>query len=195
MSVSPTWASDLVVEDENGGGTGGVVTVVESKEPEAPASRRGSCAGEEGDAFMPLVNDMFGGEGGGGALAQLPPLGAGGSPGARPGGGYVMVFGASSAGQFKCSAKRGTQYFGDDVSMLLCGSRKPQLVHYSVKTTEVTHRAGQESAIPNFKGSFLGRFPLVLADLWTSDHLSERSRSVDAFSGTRARGTLTLKRH
>ena len=84
MSVSPTWASDLVVEDENGGGTGGVVTVVESKEPEAPASRRGSCAGEEGDAFMPLVNDMFGGEGGGGALAQLPPLGAGGSPGARP---------------------------------------------------------------------------------------------------------------
>ena len=55
-------------------------------------------------------------------------------------------------------------------------------------------RAGQESEIPNFKGSYLGRFPLVLADFWTSDHLSERSRSVDAFSGTRARGTLTLKR-
>ena len=46
----------------------------------------------------------------------------------------------------------------------------------------------------NFKGSFLGRFPLVSADFWTSDHLSERSRSVDAFPGTRARGTLTLKR-
>ena len=55
-------------------------------------------------------------------------------------------------------------------------------------------RAGQESEIPNFKGSYLGRFPLVLADFWTSDHLSERSRSVDVFSGTRARGTLTLKR-
>ena len=55
-------------------------------------------------------------------------------------------------------------------------------------------RAGQESEIPNFKGSFLGRFPLVSADFWTSDHLLERSRSVDAFSGTRARGTLTLKR-
>ena len=54
--------------------------------------------------------------------------------------------------------------------------------------------AGQESEIPNFKASYLGRFPLVLADFWTSDHLSERSRSVDAFSGTRARGTLTLKR-
>ena len=56
------------------------------------------------------------------------------------------------------------------------------------------NRAGKESEIPNFKGSDLGRFPLVLADFWTSDHLSERSRSVDAFSGTRARGTLTLKR-
>jgi len=56
-------------------------------------------------------------------------------------------------------------------------------------------RAAKESGIPNFKGSFLGRFPLVLADFWTSDRLSERSRSVDAFCGTRARGTLTLKRH
>ena len=55
-------------------------------------------------------------------------------------------------------------------------------------------RAAKESEIPNFKGSFLGRFPLVSADFWTIDHLSERSRSVDAFSGTRARGTLTLKR-
>ena len=55
-------------------------------------------------------------------------------------------------------------------------------------------RAGQESEIPNFKGSYLGRFPLDLTDFWTSDHLSERSRSMDAFSGTRARGTLMLKR-
>ena len=54
--------------------------------------------------------------------------------------------------------------------------------------------AGKESEIPNFKGSDLGRFPLVSADFWTSDHLSERPRSVDAFIGTRARGTLTLKR-
>ena len=58
----------------------------------------------------------------------------------------------------------------------------------------VAGRAAKESEIPNFKGSYLGRFPLVSADFWTSDHLSERSRSVDAFSGTRARGTLTLKR-
>ena len=30
--------------------------------------------------------------------------------------------------------------------------------------------------VANFKGSYLGRFPLVLADFSTSDHLSERSR-------------------
>ena len=58
----------------------------------------------------------------------------------------------------------------------------------------VRTRAAKESDIPNFKGSFLGRFPLVLADFWTSDHISERSRRVGAFSGTRARGTLILKR-
>ena len=58
----------------------------------------------------------------------------------------------------------------------------------------VKSRAAKESEIPNFKGSYLGRFPLVSADFWTSDHLSERSRSVGACSGTRARGTLTLKR-
>ena len=48
-------------------------------------------------------------------------------------------------------------------------------------------RAAQESEIPNFKGSDLGHFPLVSADFWTSDHLAERSRSVDVFSVTRAR--------
>ena len=60
--------------------------------------------------------------------------------------------------------------------------------------TKAYARAAKESEIPNFKGSYLGRFPLVSADFWTSDHLSERSPSVDVFSGTRARGTLTLKR-
>jgi len=53
--------------------------------------------------------------------------------------------------------------------------------------TKVGDGAAQESEIPNFKGSYLGRFPLVSADFWTSDHLSERSRSVGAVSGTRAR--------
>ncbi|KAH8054031.1 hypothetical protein JL720_14559 [Aureococcus anophagefferens] len=54
--------------------------------------------------------------------------------------------------------------------------------------------AAKGRELPNLKGSSLGRFPPVSADFWTSDHLSERSRRVDACSGTRARGTLTLKR-
>ncbi|KAH8071677.1 ATP binding protein [Aureococcus anophagefferens] len=37
-------------------------------------------------------------------------------------------------------------------------------------------RAAKERDMPNFKGSYLGRFPLVSADFWTSDHLSERRR-------------------
>ena len=40
----------------------------------------------------------------------------------------------------------------------------------------VKRRAGKGCENPNFKGSYLGRFPLVSADFWTSDHLSERSR-------------------
>ena len=51
---------------------------------------------------------------------------------------------------------------------------------------------GAKSA--NFEGSYLGRFPVVSADFWTSDHLSERFRSMDVVSGTRARGTSKLKR-
>jgi hypothetical protein len=37
--------------------------------------------------------------------------------------------------------------------------------------------AGKDRELP--KGSELGRLPLVSADFWTSDHRSERSRSVD----------------
>ena len=74
------------------------------------------------------------------------------------------------------------------VTALLLGIVSEQI------TEKVEHRAGKESEIPNFKGSYLGRFSLVSADFWTSDHLLERSRSMDVFSVTRARGTLTLKR-
>ena len=42
----------------------------------------------------------------------------------------------------------------------------------------VLFRAGKGCGIPNFKGSYLGRFPLASADSWTSDHRSERFRSV-----------------
>ena len=46
----------------------------------------------------------------------------------------------------------------------------------ATSNTGVSARAGKGCEIPNFKGSYLGRFPLVWADFWTSDHLSERSR-------------------
>ena len=74
------------------------------------------------------------------------------------------------------------------------GARNAALLAVDPTGAVVLYGAAQESEIPNFKGSDLGDFPLVSADFWTSDHLSERSRSVDACSGTRARGTLTLKR-
>ena len=66
--------------------------------------------------------------------------------------------------------------------------------HFTYGSENVGARAGKERDMPNFKGSSLGRLPLVSADFWTSDHLSKRSRSVDAFFETIARGTLTLKR-
>ena len=56
-----------------------------------------------------------------------------------------------------------------------------------LRQRDAAPRAGKGCEPPNFKGSSLGRFPLVSADFWTSDHLSERSRRVDAFSATRAR--------
>ena len=49
-------------------------------------------------------------------------------------------------------------------------------------TAAFEDRAGKGCEIPNFKGSYLGRFPLVLADFGTSDHLSERSRSMNVVS-------------
>ena len=51
--------------------------------------------------------------------------------------------------------------------------------------------AGNGRDIANF---YLGRFPLVSAYFWTSDHFSERSRSVDAFFfwNARARNTQGL---
>ena len=42
---------------------------------------------------------------------------------------------------------------------------------------KVFHGAAKGCENPNFKGSYLGRFPLVSADFSTSDHLSERSRT------------------
>jgi hypothetical protein len=104
---------------------------------------------------------------------------------------------ASAAGRLDPGSARGVltrvvavavSLGGMFVTALLLGIVSEQI------TEKVSHRAGKESEIPNFKGSYLGRFSLVSADFWTSDHLLERSRSMDAFSGTRAEHSLFLPR-
>jgi hypothetical protein len=64
------------------------------------------------------------------------------------------------------------------------------LSYDAFKSPRVLDRAGQGCDMPTFDGSSLGRCPLVSADLWTSDHLLERPRSVETFSrNARARHT------
>jgi len=83
--------------------------------------------------------------------------------------------------------------FGSGAGFYVDATAAPWRDNYNMYSY-VTDRAAKESEIPNFKGSDLGRFPHVSADFWTNNHPSERPRSVDASSGTRARGTPTLKR-
>ena len=93
--------------------------------------------------------------------------------------------------------KMALMYYFFDSSTTGSGAVRPEAMEFlkdAIQHNPAIIRAGQESELPNFKGSYLGRLPLVSADFWTSDHLSERSRSVDVFSVTRARETLTLKR-
>ena len=66
----------------------------------------------------------------------------------------------------------------------MCGTFNKTPVEHLPDGT-ATIGAGKASDIPNFKGSSLGRFPLVSADFLEAWML---------FSGTRARGTPTLKR-
>jgi SAM-dependent methyltransferase len=66
---------------------------------------------------------------------------------------------------------------------------REKLQKFFVLDKMADYRAAKESEIPNFKGFDLGHYSLVSADFWTSDHLLERPRSVDAFPGTRARNT------
>ena len=81
-------------------------------------------------------------------------------------------------------ARRAPSFFLDVLKTLLFPlswmlpsiDRLPIRVASDLLSGVVPVRAGKGCEIPNFKGSYLGRFPLVLADFWTRDHLSERSR-------------------
>ena len=58
---------------------------------------------------------------------------------------------------------------------------------------QARHGAGHGRELP--KGASLGRFPLVSADFWTSDRVSERSRRADAcsFESARAERSRCIK--
>ena len=74
-------------------------------------------------------------------------------------------------------------------------ARVPPLAREGARDPPARAERGPErEKSANFRGSALGRCPLVSADFSTSGDLSGRSRSGDAFFGTRARGTLTLTR-
>ena len=88
---------------------------------------------------------------------------------------------------------RGTEFEGAVVAffhLLLTRSDKVRALQEAMYRSNLPNAGQRKGAkVANFKGSYLGRFPLVLAGFGTSDHLSERSRSVNVVSRTRARGT------
>ena len=97
-----------------------------------------------------------------------------------PGGGRVALYGRlNTAKQHRwvqvAFAPGPAGPFGAFTPVSILGWGPCDVPFASVYYAAVNARAGKESEIPNFKGSYLGRFPLVLADSWTSDHLSEHS--------------------
>ncbi|KAK7241340.1 voltage-gated potassium channel [Aureococcus anophagefferens] len=53
--------------------------------------------------------------------------------------GHCLLFGAHSTDQFRCESRVSSEYFGEDVAAQLAGFRKPELVHYAVKTFRLSH--------------------------------------------------------
>ena len=128
------------------------------------------------------------------AFALLLPLDGDGCPGTveAP---LVLPFGTLDDGNFETDGPSLDAYgklpaalglavagaapaFGLSAEVFALLATCPAGTPFDGERAVATHRAAKESEIPNFKGSYLGRFPLVLADFWTSDDLSERSRSV-----------------
>ena len=98
----------------------------------------------------------------------------------------------SDRSQLKIACLLGKGGFG----RVLLAEHRPskKLMALKAMSKKAVTRAAKGCENPNFKGSYFGRFPLVSADFWTSDHLSERSRSMYIVPRTRARGTAKLKR-
>ena len=80
--------------------------------------------------------------------------------------------------------------FEDDRHRVPAGTRLlvcPEPVDARVLAEAGAGQGRKRERNSQLQSSYLGRFPLVLADFWTSDHLLERSRSVDALLNARAR--------
>ena len=81
-------------------------------------------------------------------------------------------------------------FYGDDAAKLVRWlmtrdpDRRPSADAVLRDSDYVRCHTGQEKAatLANFKGSYLGRFPLVSAAFSTSDHLTKQSRSLYVFS-------------
>jgi hypothetical protein len=84
---------------------------------------------------------------------------------------------ADAEGAYACYRSNGATFYVEDVDAWakLRDEDAPRGVFAAAATTtaRVHARAGKECGV--LKGSSLGRFPLVSADFWTGDHLSERS--------------------
>ena len=93
----------------------------------------------------------------------------------------LLSFGFYDCSMARVAAERGSIIF--DWTWLdplpLCSTCTFDLVFQAEGMHHTTARsgAGKGCEIPNFKGSYFGRFPLVSADFSTSEHLSERSRT------------------
>ena len=68
-------------------------------------------------------------------------------------------------------------------ALACCGRGNPADLKCSFERLKSTLPGRDKRATSDVKGSSLGRLPIVSADVWTSDHLSERPRSMDDFSG------------
>ena len=110
--------------------------------------------------------------------AQLRVTAAAGSRRVLDASKLMLVDGGGDTLSVSASLRASRVRYGDAL-VLLPSLRRLRFLRAEL-ASRVADRAAQESDMPNFKGSDLGRFPVVSADFWTSDHLSERSRSVDA---------------
>ena len=88
------------------------------------------------------------------------------------------TFIASETSAFNVHTKNFIAMQDGEIGVVRAGETSLDIRRAEVAPDLELRESGQEkgATLANFKGSYLGRFPLVSAEFWTSDHLSERSR-------------------